>query len=117
MKFHERPAIPEQHEAHEHEEESKPLISPELRTEYRDRIKLLMNQVINRNIDTLVFLDRSARPFSWLLRDMWKQEHKDRPLPEVKFVNIGTANFVHKGGTTAVKNQDFLSMPKGKTTS
>ena len=73
------------------------LSDPEVRENIRDRMGRFLRAVHDRKVDTLVFLDRSARPLSWLFRAMWKREYPSEPVPDVKFVNIGTATETHGG--------------------
>ncbi|MDO8471798.1 MAG: hypothetical protein Q7S64_01430 [bacterium] len=46
----------------------------------------LIKQCQRQEYDTLIFLDKSARPFSWLLQEVWPQITR-APLPAIKFVN------------------------------
>lgn len=73
------------------------LSDPEVRESIRERMGRFLRAVHDRKVDTLVFLDRSARPLSWLFRAMWKKEYPSEAVPDVKFVNIGTATDVHAG--------------------
>lgn len=41
---------------------------------------------------TLFFLDRSARPVAWYLKERMKVLFPDQPLPEIRFINIGINN-------------------------
>ena len=73
------------------------LQNPEVRTELKERMSHLIDQVRERHVDALVFLDRSARPLSWLFREMWKKNFPDERVPDIKFLNIGSRSFVHSG--------------------
>jgi hypoxanthine phosphoribosyltransferase len=70
----------------------------EARETLKEKIKELIDLVQAENIDYLVFLDKSARPFSWLFRDMWdKVAEKDAKRPEIRFANIGRSiSFAHE---------------------
>lgn len=48
----------------------------------------LLNLVRKDNIDSLVFLDRSARPASWLFEAFWCERFQD-DLPAVFYLNLG----------------------------
>lgn len=63
----------------------------------KQRMLHFTEAVHDKGIDTLVFLDKSARPFSWMFRKLWKGLYPERQLPEVKFVNIGTGDGIHHG--------------------
>lgn len=63
--------------------------SPEKQECLRQRTADLIERVMEENIQTLVFMDRSARPLSWALRAAWDKERLGRDLPKIKFVNIG----------------------------
>lgn len=41
------------------------------------------------NNQTLVFLDKSARPAAWFFRYMWHNLYSTYPAPDIKYVNIG----------------------------
>lgn len=55
----------------------------------RTRIYELVDKTIKGNIQTLIFLDRSARPLSWAFRVAWQQKMQKKPLPEILFLNFG----------------------------
>jgi len=46
-------------------------------------------EVDREEYDSLVFLDKSARPVAWLFMDMYKRMFPHRTRPNVHFVNIG----------------------------
>jgi|GEM_PF-6842253 len=53
------------------------------------RIVDLTEEVADQRPDTLVFLDKSARPVSWGLRAAWPLLFPEQALPQIKFVNVG----------------------------
>ncbi len=65
------------------------LSSTRLRECIKERMELFIEHVHDRKVDALVFLDRSARPLSWLMRGIWKRRYPNEPVPETRFVNIG----------------------------
>jgi hypothetical protein len=73
----------------EHEFRYEILADPEARAELKDRVDHLIEQIIDKNIDTVVFLDKSARPISWLFREMWRRKLPERPHPDIRFFAIG----------------------------
>ncbi len=51
--------------------------------------------------DTLIFLDKSARPVAWLLKAMWDklaidQDGKKHSIPDIRFLNIDRGQWVNK---------------------
>lgn len=52
----------------------------------------LINICVGRQISTVFFLDRSARPASVLFRDAWRILLPVAPLPQTRFINIGLNN-------------------------
>lgn len=63
-----------------------------------DLIETAVGDPDNR-VDTLVFLDKSARPLSWMMREFWDEmapqerdaetgELRTVPMPDIKFANI-----------------------------
>ncbi len=59
-----------------------------------------------RKVDTLVFLDKSARPLSWLFRAAWKKADLG-PIPDVKFMNIGQATELRTGAKDLLAGDRF----------
>ena len=49
----------------------------------------LINLCIDRDIDTIYFLDKSARPPAFLFRHTWQRLMPDVPLPHIRYMNIG----------------------------
>ncbi len=56
------------------------------------RAEDLINLVVKDEIDTLVFLDRSARPAAWILQVFWEAKYPQDPLPPFIFINTGKKN-------------------------
>lgn len=71
---------------------------PDLRYKYVKLTERLIAKAISEDIDTLIFLDKSARPVAWLLKELWptlgfKDFDADgnpitSSLPDIKFVNF-----------------------------
>lgn len=72
---------------------SPPSVDPEIFNEnindVYDGMRNLIGVIREQKPDILVFLDKSARPFSWLLRDMWVKLFPSEPLPQIKYLNVG----------------------------
>lgn len=51
-------------------------------------------------VDTMVFLDKSARPVAWMMREFWEdfapldEQGEQLPMPEIKFVNIDKEQWI-----------------------
>jgi len=56
----------------------------------------LIHTINDADVRLIVFMDRSARPLSWMLRAAWEKYANGNKLPKIKFVNIGR----EKGLTT-----------------
>lgn len=76
----------------EHQYEYSQLKTPELRQEYVQYTENLIADSIRTNADTVLFLDKSARPVAWLFKSLWPtlgfDEDGPRPMPHIKFANI-----------------------------
>jgi hypothetical protein len=77
------------------EYEYKILNSPELRAKYITLTDGLICKLIQNKTDVAIFLDKSARPVAWLVKELWETlAPKDpdtgeiMPIPEMKFLNI-----------------------------
>lgn len=53
-----------------------------------ERVNKLIDHVTASHVDTLIFLDKSARPLAWVFRDEWKKRDNGQ-LPQIIFSNIG----------------------------
>lgn len=52
----------------------------------------LINLCVEKQIDTIFFLDRSARPAAVLFRQVWQTLLSEFPKPEIRFINMGPSN-------------------------
>jgi len=69
------------------------LNSPNLRTDYVRYTERLISQVTDDGTDTVVFLDKSARPVAWMMRELWPMLGIDQggepvDMPQIRFANI-----------------------------
>lgn len=76
-----------------------------MRAFYVERTEELMDQMARREVDTVVYLDKSARPISWFVREFWPVFMKDEKMPETKFANID-ANALMKLGPESPRPTD-----------
>lgn len=93
------PITPVQAELEQPEQvEYKKLAGDELRREYITFTERLIASTLEKNIDTMIFLDKSARPIAWMVRSLWPtlgfkefNENGDaviEKMPDMKFLNI-----------------------------
>ncbi len=59
----------------------------EMRAEYVGLTFELIEQIIEGDYDTVLFLDKSGRPVEWLVNELWTV-FTDKEKPEFKFINI-----------------------------
>src|SRR3954469_6875014 len=71
------------------------LNSPEIRIKYLTLTDELIRRMSEQRTDVAIFLDKSARPVEWLVRELWDElaptdpdTGKTVPKPEMKFLNI-----------------------------
>jgi hypothetical protein len=84
------------------------LSDPLLRMRYVQLTSELVDRAVAENIQTMVFLDKSARPVYWLMRELWPllaanhDVNADKveipPMPDIKFVNIDRGVWIKKTG-------------------
>jgi hypothetical protein len=65
------------------------LTNAEQREELVQRTLDLVKLIKDQEIETVVWLDRAARPFSWFTEAIWNQQYPDTPVPEFIYLNIG----------------------------
>ncbi|MBI4435588.1 hypothetical protein HY630_02860 [Candidatus Uhrbacteria bacterium] len=84
------------------------LSDPEARERIKKRMLAFSMAIHDRGVESLVFLDRSARPLSWMFKDLWKRLYPTTASPDIHFVNIGTPSVLHGGqlGTTSYSSLD-----------
>jgi len=77
------------------EEEYEILKTPELRANYVSLTDELVRVMVQDEIDVVIYLDKSARPLSWMVDELWDQlappadsEGKPYKKPQRKFLNI-----------------------------
>ena len=65
------------------------LLSEEQKALLITRTDDLIKEILNNDVQMLVFKDKSARPLSWMLLERWKTRFPGKKMPAIKFVNIG----------------------------
>ncbi len=74
----------------------KDFISDEkMRTNYIERTDKLIEEMLKEDYDTVIYLDKSARPVSLMVREMWDIFAPDKPRPDTKFANVDAHYWLH----------------------
>ncbi|MFA4930408.1 MAG: hypothetical protein WC570_00895 [Patescibacteria group bacterium] len=65
--------------------------TPEKIDAIRQRTFELVDKIADQKIDMLIFMDKSARPISWMLKAAWgkTEKTKAKKLPQIRYTNIG----------------------------
>lgn len=91
------------------------LKNPELRKELKKRTENLVDRVDEEGVDVVFFLDKSARPISWLFQDLWKQKFPEKRLPAIRYINVGSGHAVREkelSGTSKIDLKDLVHEAK-----
>jgi len=73
------------------------LSNPETRDRLLRRMRQLTEQIHDRGIGALVFLDKSARPLAWMFSDLWRSSYRSEKIPDIRFLNLGATSFENAG--------------------
>ena len=65
------------------------------------------NLVVQEHPDTIILLDKSARPISHLLRTLWREVYPECSTPNIRFINIG------REASTKYRDESLLSQLYG----
>ena len=72
------------------------------RESWQDEVKIISNGIVNfsnlivqEHPDTIVLLDKSARPISQFLKSLWGEAYPGCHTPDIRFINIGR-EYSHK---------------------
>ena len=78
------------------------------RSVIRRRTAELVEQVVGNETDTVVFLDKTARPLVTAFIHQWQSCHPDLPLPQIRFLRIGRekATAIHQWMQDNFPNQN-----------
>jgi hypothetical protein len=89
------------------------IIKPsELRSQIRQRTLELVERVRDEDIEVVFFLDKSARPISWLFNELWKKKYPECPIPKIHYVNIGRQHSLYKRTDYPVGLEKDNSVPE-----
>lgn len=96
------------------------LDDPEMRYRYVQYTEKLIARTIESDVDSLVFLDKSARPVAWLMRSLWPTlgfkdfdengEPIKLPMPEMKFANIDREQWASAMGRSEVREGEGITL-------
>ncbi len=96
------------------------LDNPDLRYKYVRYTEGLIARAIAHEDDTLIFLDKSARPVAWLMKSLWPtlgfkdfDEHGQPipvPMPDIKFVNFDREQWAAVMGRSEGKNGQDITL-------
>lgn len=84
------------------------LHNPEVRAELKRKMQEFIEQVQEKEIDSVVFLDKSARPLAWLFQEMW-QRKENGSRPDIKFLNVGQSTCIREGVNSLTKSSRYLN--------
>lgn len=70
-------------------DDGRPILSETQKEILIQRTKDLIDIIVKNERGVIFFLDRSARPLAWALQAAWPKYAGDRPMPKIKFINIG----------------------------
>jgi hypothetical protein len=68
-------------------------IGESLLREQSEEMLAFIEHVQNSGYESLIFLDKSARPGLWLMSELWAQLCPEIPKPDIKFLNVGREKF------------------------
>lgn len=90
--------------------EYKPVFdTPEKNERIRQRIEDTIDEIIYHDVKVIFFLDRSARPIYWMIKAAWDAKKIGRPMPKVKFLNIGSEKRKVLGSQDQPQEWNFAS--------
>ncbi|MDD5726350.1 MAG: hypothetical protein PHC53_02965 [Patescibacteria group bacterium] len=81
------------------------LNNPEGREVLLSRIDDLIRGVRLKKTDTVIFLDKSARPLAWLFNERYKRIFPGETIPAIRFINIGPKP-IEEDWRSAIEYQD-----------
>jgi len=79
-----------------------------MRAMYVSRTDRLIQEAEKLEADVILYLDKSARPIQWLVKEFWPIFAPDKPAPESKFVNIDASEWLGKTSDEARPGEDEI---------
>lgn len=61
-----------------------------MREKLFERAVAVTKDIHDKGFDHVIFLDKSARPLSWIVRTIWKEYYKDEIMPKLRYLNLGS---------------------------
>lgn len=102
-----------------HQEVPYRILRPEDREQYLHLTDDLVRQMIEQEVDTAIFLDKSARPVAWMVHELWEQlAPPNKPdgtpyaEPDIKFLNIDREQWGAIVGRSETGMLDISSIPE-----
>ena len=68
--------------------------SSNLRAQYVSNTQELIDKLIQENFDAAIYLDKSARPVSWLVRELWPIFATGGTKPKTYYANVDSADYL-----------------------
>ncbi len=79
-----------------------------LRAFYVMRTDQLIEEAEKEQVDTILYLDKSARPIQWLVKEFWPIFAGNKPMPESKFANIDASEWLGKTSDEPRPDEDEI---------
>lgn len=73
------------------------LLDPEMRKNLLERMDQFIKNILKTDVQIIVFLDKSARPLSWLFQKRFQKLFPEKEMPKIHFINIGGSDVGHEG--------------------
>lgn len=96
------------------------LANPDLRYKYVRYTEALIARAVNEDVDTMIFLDKSARPVSWLMKSLWPTlgfrdfDENNQPIPvkmpDIKYVNFDREQWAAVMGRSEVREGKGITL-------
>ncbi|MCX6805230.1 MAG: hypothetical protein NT114_00870 [Patescibacteria group bacterium] len=80
--------------------------SQNFRSHYIENTRQLIHEIVDKNIDTVIFLDKSGRPVQWLISELWPIFAADKKKPVSYFANIDAAEWCGLDRDSGVRPTD-----------
>lgn len=74
-----------------------------------DRVNRLVDAAARQRfgVPVMVFLDKSARPLSWMFRARWQKRFPDTPVPEIRYMALGRRQVLEDNTDLVELHQDM----------
>ncbi len=72
------------------------------REKMKERMKDIISAILDRDIDNVIFLDKSARLLGLFFKEAWRSLFLEKPCPSISFVNIGREKDTKETGVNGI---------------